>query len=188
MDNRDVVFSIFLNLSFQDLKNSCFVNKNLSVLCHNRHFWKQKYIQDQYPVLIDYPKNMKEYEQYITIFKRTDHLYDLIKSYRDSMMAALMINIKNDIKVNFLPKRVYQSDNGKNNGRIYKSQEIMLYDHRWGSNPKNLVGYENDDQDGKITIAVTSNDIYEILFKILFYYPDAELTFGDIRFHISQIV
>ena len=49
--NKDILYNILLQLSPEELKSMCMTNNITILICNNPHFWKDKLINDDIPMI-----------------------------------------------------------------------------------------------------------------------------------------
>jgi hypothetical protein len=179
MDYNDVVFNILLRLNHKDLLNLCLSYNKYYTLCHDPYFLQEKTIYDKLPLYVGYPKTLKEYEKLYKTVYNLNQIYNLINQL-ENISAALFITIYDKPFISLLPTRLINKIKKELVEKpLYLEQVVVLYDVKWGTNPKHFIGYQNENIQMDIT---TTIPIKELLFNILYNYPHAILKFEEFTF------
>jgi hypothetical protein len=71
--DKDILYNILLQLSAEDLKNMCMVNNTTLSICDNPHFWKDKMINDDIPMIYNV-SNINDYIDHYELKKKAIHV------------------------------------------------------------------------------------------------------------------
>ncbi len=120
---NDVLFVLFLNLSYPDLINVQLTCKQFNLIL-NENFWREKYHYDKLP-LFNLPNNwLTEYRYMLQIVRLTmDTINDCPKSYYDN---SLLYNVKETIG---LPDRFSKFIDEYSNHDLITSIKLTWYHH-----------------------------------------------------------
>ena len=183
--NRDELYIVMANSDFETIKNICSTNKAAAEICNDKLFWKTKINMD-YPEITVIENWKKEYYKINEAYKNAEKIIKVfyyeaeyaVNKYTDiHMYIHLDKNI--DIKP-LLPKYLKDIDIMLKDIDL-EDQTFNQYVFVISMDEDKTIGLDVfiDDDEGDIMehfnkdIKVT--DLKDLLFKVLYYYPDEEI-------------
>ncbi len=182
----DTLYNIMLNADIDTIKNYCTTSKEANKICHDKHFWINKFKIENYIVPKKY--NMEEYikihdltlkaKQLLMLFQKerivSDWINVIIYFDKDNIIDILPEELKIAIDMTDIdPEEIEQLG-------IF----MRLYED---DNPPSIGYVVEDDQGDDIlgeSIDTDENGIVDMLIKIMYYFPNREITDGDNRPYI----
>lgn len=165
----DILYTIMLNLDFQDIKSLCETDKNANQICDRQDFWEFLLKRDNL-YFEGVEKSLKSYDLLVHLKLKIEKL-DIGKLGRKTMVFIFNMDLRKILSEEELDKvtKQYEKDHENDENINYIIEEFSIYQ---GYHPlQNILGISFSD--GSVEeITINTHKLKNVLLKTLYYYPN----------------
>lgn len=185
--NEDILFNILLQSNINNIKNYCLLSTISKNICNDKNFWLTKFKIDNIPILYDIiPSTLSQWiKEYTKVLYTQNLSKGLIKVLQEEFLIEQTVTVKiifdtNDDIINLLPNHLTNKIiNNKNYNNINREEQVIKigiddYDLKDTFLYYTLYDVFANQLINK-SIMLPYKQLSDLLFKILYYYPDIDI-------------
>ena len=179
---KDEMYAIMINADYETIKHLCLTNKTGADICNDEFFWKTKLNMD-YPDIDVVSNWKKEYyklnKAYKDVEKTIEIFYEEAKDLDDDTEVIMLMYLDKSVDIeSIIPKykknidEMLMDPDNKN----YINYVLLI-----GMNKNNIINLTmliediDGDQLDSFDETINIKDLMDILFKVLYYYPEINI-------------